>query len=236
MVPPSVACSRTDATCAPTKWRVAPSSAGAGIVDQSGASTVTSRLPFNCQSATSNLNKTMHGREIGSATHEFRYCCSAGPKLGSLFRDGEPHYTRVFRNICRGEFVLMGALETNAKRGALTARGIVMRKLPLLFAAAAVSGLALAATPSSATPLTGGLTSGSTVPQMDEGLVQKVHRWHCRKRWSRRLGWHRHRRACYDDDHYGFGVAPFFSFQFYDDDDDHRRGRKRFKRRRDRHD
>ena len=107
-----------------------------------------------------------------------------------------------------------------------------MRKLPLMFAAAAFGGLALAATPGSAAPLAGGLaTANSSVPLLDEGLVQKVHSWHCRKRWSRRFGWHRHRRACYDNDYYGFGVAPFFSFQFYDDDD-HRHGRKhRFKRR-----
>jgi hypothetical protein len=115
-----------------------------------------------------------------------------------------------------------------------------MKKLSYLFAAAAMSGLALMTTPSSAAPLTGGLIYGSTaIPQIDEGLVQKVHGWHCRKRWSSYRGWHRHRRACYDDDYYGYGypgyglgVAPFFSFQFFDDDD-HRHGRKhRFKRRR----
>jgi hypothetical protein len=113
-----------------------------------------------------------------------------------------------------------------------------MRKLPYLFAAAAVSGLALLASPGSANPLASGLTTGSaTLPILDEGLVQKVHGWHCRKRWTRRRGWHRHRRACYDDDYYygypgyGFGV-PFFSFSFFDDDDHrHRRHHKRrFKR------
>lgn len=110
-----------------------------------------------------------------------------------------------------------------------------MRKLPYLFAAAALSGLALAATPSSATPLSSGLSTGSGLPQLDEGLVQKVHSWHCRKRWSKRRGWHRHRRACYDNDHYGYGlgVAPFFSFQFFDDDDHHgrRHHRRHFRRR-----
>ncbi len=113
-----------------------------------------------------------------------------------------------------------------------------MRKLSYVLAAVALSSLAFATTPSSATPLSSGLTTGSALPQLDEGLVQKVHSWHCRKRWSKRLGWHRHRRACYDDDYgsygygypgYGLGIAPFFSFQFYDDDDHHHR---RYHRRR----
>ena len=111
-----------------------------------------------------------------------------------------------------------------------------MRKLPYLLAAAALSGLALTATPSSAGPLASGLTNGNAaLPQMDEGLVQKIHGWHCRKRFSNRRGWHRHRRACYDSDYnrgyyyghpgYGFGF-PFFSFSIYDDDNDHRRHRR----------
>ena len=115
-----------------------------------------------------------------------------------------------------------------------------MRKLPYLFAAAAVSSLALLASPGSASPLASGLTVGSSaLPTLDEGLVQKVHGWHCRKRWSSYRGWHRHRRACYDDDyHYGYGFpgygfgVPFFSFSFFDDDDHHRRRfhKKRFRR------
>jgi hypothetical protein len=109
-----------------------------------------------------------------------------------------------------------------------------MRKIPYLLAAAAISGLALT-TPGSASPLTGGLTSGTAaIPELGEGLVQKVHGWHCRKRYSHRRGWHRHRRACYDDYSYryhpgytyGYG-APFFSFYFYDDDGRRRRGHRR---------
>jgi hypothetical protein len=98
-----------------------------------------------------------------------------------------------------------------------------MRKIPYLLAAAAISGFALSATPGIASPLAGGLTSGNvTVPEASEGLVQKVHGWHCRKRWSRYRGWHRHRRACYRDYSYryrpyrhgfGFGV-PFVGFSF----------------------
>jgi hypothetical protein len=73
-----------------------------------------------------------------------------------------------------------------------------MNRIPYLIAAAAISGLALTANPASASPLTSGL-GGATVPEFNEGLVQKVHGYHCRKRW----GWyrghkylHRHRRAC----------------------------------------
>jgi len=116
-----------------------------------------------------------------------------------------------------------------------------MRKVSYLLAAAALSGLALSATPSSASPLASGLASGGAVPQLDEGLIQKVHGWHCRKRWSKRWGWHRHRRACYDDDYgyypysygypgYGLGFAPFFGFTFFDDDDHHHRRHHRWRR------
>jgi hypothetical protein len=115
-----------------------------------------------------------------------------------------------------------------------------MKKVPYLLAAAAISGLALSATPSSANPLANGLASGNVaIPQASDGLVQKVHSWHCRKRFSRRLGWHRHRRACYDDDYsYGYGYpgigfgAPFFAFQFFDDDDGRRHHRRKFRRKR----
>jgi hypothetical protein len=114
-----------------------------------------------------------------------------------------------------------------------------MKKLSYLAAAAAIGGFVLAATPASASPLASGLTTGSAaVPQLDEGLVQKVHGWHCSRKWSKRLGKHRHRRACYDDDYghygypgaYGFG-APFFSFSIFDDDDHHGRRGKKFRRR-----
>lgn len=116
-----------------------------------------------------------------------------------------------------------------------------MRKLPYLCAAAALSGLALFSAPGSATPVASGLATGGTaVPTLTQDLVQKVHGWHCRKRWSKRAGWHRHRRACYDDygyyddyDYYdygypgyGLGFAPFFGFQFFDDDDHHFRGHR----------
>jgi hypothetical protein len=116
-----------------------------------------------------------------------------------------------------------------------------MRKLPLLMAAAAIGALGFTAGPSMASPLAGGLTNG-TLPELNEGLVQKVHGWHCRKRY----GWfrghkyrHRHRRACddYYDDYsygyspyvygspyaYGFG-GPFIGFSF--GDGGHRRHRR----------
>jgi hypothetical protein len=94
-----------------------------------------------------------------------------------------------------------------------------MRKIPYLIAAAAISGFALSATPGIASPLAGGLTGGNvTVPEASEGLIQKVHGYHCRKRYSHRRGWHRHRRAChysyrYRPYRYGFG-APFVAFSF----------------------
>lgn len=86
-----------------------------------------------------------------------------------------------------------------------------MRKLPLLMAAAAIGALGFTAGPSMASPLAGGLTSGA-VPELNEGLVQKVHGWHCR----RRFGWyrghkyrHRHRRACDNYDDYSYGYSPY---------------------------
>jgi len=97
----------------------------------------------------------------------------------------------------------------------------------LLLAAAAISGLAFA-TPSSATPLASGAAIGNnTIPTANEGLVQKVHGWHCRRKYTNRRGWHRHRRACNDYDDYGFygypgyayGLgAPFITFGFSDFD------------------
>lgn len=76
------------------------------------------------------------------------------------------------------------------------------------------------------------------MPALNEGIVQKVHGWHC----SRRYGWwkgrkwrHRHLRACddYDDDYYpytygGYYPGPFISFGYsdFDDDDDGHRGYK----------
>ena len=113
-----------------------------------------------------------------------------------------------------------------------------MRSLPYLIAAAAISGLALSAAPSSASPLASGLTSGNaTLPEMSEGLVQKVHGYHCRKRFGWYRGdkyWHRHRRAC----HYSYRhrpyyySAPSFGLFFNFDDDDGRRGRRGHKGRR----
>ena len=107
-----------------------------------------------------------------------------------------------------------------------------MRKLWSLVAAAALGGLAMAATPASASPLASGVLNGSAaLPSLEEGLVQKVHGWHCRKKKGWYHGhrrWHRHWRACEDYDYsyyrrpyyydpypryYGLG-GPFLSFQF----------------------
>lgn len=121
-----------------------------------------------------------------------------------------------------------------------------MRKLTSLFAAAAIVGLASLTSASSASPIGAGLSGLDAVPSIaSDDLVQKAHGWHCRKRY----GWyrghkyrHRHRRACYDDDYYGYDDSyhggypfyglPFFSFQFFDDDDHHHHGFRRHKHRR----
>jgi hypothetical protein len=112
------------------------------------------------------------------------------------------------------------------REGIILKRKHMMRKLPYLVAAVAISGLALSAGPGSASPLAGGLANGS-VTELNEGLVHKVHRWHCRARkgWYRgKYRWHRHRRACRDYDDYYY-PRPGISFYFYDDDDG-RRGKR----------
>jgi hypothetical protein len=126
-----------------------------------------------------------------------------------------------------------------------------MRNPKYLLAAAAMGGLLALPQTSSASPLGVGLAaSGSTIPMITDGLVQKVHGWHCRKRKGWYHGhrvWHRHRRACYDYDYddydyYDYSYYPyyaypfpFFSFHFDDDDDDfhgrhHFRGKRKFKK------
>jgi hypothetical protein len=111
-----------------------------------------------------------------------------------------------------------------------------MRKLSYLFAVAAIGGLTSLAPASSAGPIAGEMVRANrAVPVAGDNLI-KVHGWHCRRRYSRRLGWHRHRRACYDYDdyddydhgyypyHYG-APYPFFSFSFGDFDRRHHRRR-----------
>jgi hypothetical protein len=116
-----------------------------------------------------------------------------------------------------------------------------MKKASYLIGAFAIGAAALATSPSSANPLAGGLAI-ATSPSSAEAFVQKVHGNHCKRKFSNRRGWHRHRRACYgynnyyyDDDYYddyyndyayygypyrrypygypGYGLGfPFFSF------------------------
>ena len=111
-----------------------------------------------------------------------------------------------------------------------------MRKLSYVFAIAAVTGFASLSPASSAGPLAGGLAGAETMAAVGGNLVQKVHSWHCRKRYGWYRGhkrWHRHSRACYDsydyyddyDNYYPYPFVhggPFFSF-YFDDDDHHRR-------------
>jgi hypothetical protein len=109
-----------------------------------------------------------------------------------------------------------------------------MRNLKYMVAAAALGSIVALPQASSAGPLPGGLLAGSSTPALDDGLVQKVHGYHCRKRKGWYHGhrvWHRHYRACHrsyydDDDYYDNGyyapyaysypyyTAPFFAFSF----------------------
>jgi hypothetical protein len=100
-----------------------------------------------------------------------------------------------------------------------------MRNLKYVFAVAVIGGLMALPQTSSANALASGLGSlGNEIPAMADGLLQKVHGWHCRKRkgWFRgdRV-WHRHRKACYDysyydDDDYDYGYRqPYYAYPYY---------------------
>jgi hypothetical protein len=78
-----------------------------------------------------------------------------------------------------------------------------MRRFSFLLAAVAIGGVVLCANPSSAGPLASGLVSGIAA-EFSDGLVQKVHGYHCKQRkgWYRgKRRWHRHARACRDSDY-----------------------------------
>ena len=112
-----------------------------------------------------------------------------------------------------------------------------MRNLKYVLTATAIGGLLGAvALPSSAAPLIS--TGMKAMPYHAEPLVHKIHGWHCRKRYGWYHGhkyWHRHRRACYDDDYDAYDdydgyssyspyyAYPFPYFSFYYDDDRHHR-------------
>jgi hypothetical protein len=100
-------------------------------------------------------------------------------------------------------------------------------RLPFLIIAAAVSSFALSSGSTSASPLASGIASGNALPELSDGLVQKVHGWHCRKRYGWYHGhkwWHRHRRACDDYGYYpySYGTPFVFGFSFGDFDRHHR--------------
>jgi hypothetical protein len=90
-----------------------------------------------------------------------------------------------------------------------------MRKLSYVFAVAALGGLTSLAPASSAGPIAGEMARvNGAVPVASEGLIQKVHGWHCRRRYGWYHGhkyWHRHRRACYDYDDYDYGYYPYYA-------------------------
>jgi hypothetical protein len=101
-----------------------------------------------------------------------------------------------------------------------------MHKLPYLLAIAAVCGLALGPMHSAANPLANGLRfSSSTVTELRDSTVQKVHRWHCQRRkgWYKgKTRWHRHPKACRDYGYanpypgYYWGGAPLPYYGYYE--------------------
>ena len=100
-----------------------------------------------------------------------------------------------------------------------------MQTLKYLFAAAALGSLVALPQSSSASPLGVGLTSaGPATSEVTDGLVQKVHGYHCGKRrgWYRGdRRWHRHRKACKrrynDDDDYSYYRPGRYDRPYYDD-------------------
>lgn len=104
-----------------------------------------------------------------------------------------------------------------------------MRNLKYLCTAAALGSLMLFPQTSSAAPFGSALgAAGQAAPVVADGLVQKVHGWHCYKRRGWYHGhrvWHRHRRACYkqryydddyDDDYYNYGYyRPYQAYPYY---------------------
>jgi hypothetical protein len=57
-----------------------------------------------------------------------------------------------------------------------------MKGLSFLLVVAAISGLALISTSSSASPLASGIALGTTFPELNEGLVQNVQIGSCREK------------------------------------------------------
>ena len=98
-----------------------------------------------------------------------------------------------------------------------------MHKQKFLMASLAVGALLSWANAAEASPLRLGLASGASVSQLERGLVEKVHRWHCQRRkgWDRgKTRWHRHPRACRDYDlvhpysrpYWGYAPLPYYGY------------------------
>ncbi len=101
-----------------------------------------------------------------------------------------------------------------------------MRNLKYLLAAAAIGSFMVLPQTSSASPLGVGLTSaGPATSEINNGLVQKVHGYHCEKRkgWYRGdRQWHRHSKACKrryndDDDYSHYRPRRSYDQRYYDD-------------------
>ena len=106
-----------------------------------------------------------------------------------------------------------------------------MRNLKYLLAAVAIGSFMALPQTSSASPLAAGLgTANSGTPAIAEGLVHKVHGWHCGKKkgwYHGKRYWHRHSKAChrrydrsyyyddYDDDYYDYSYYRPYRYHAY---------------------
>jgi hypothetical protein len=101
-----------------------------------------------------------------------------------------------------------------------------MAKLTSLFATVTMGILLFSADPLFASPLGKAVQTGDRVAfDLENGLLQKVHRWHCerRKGWYKgKRTWHRHRRACRNRDYLQpypgsyWGPAPLPYYGYYE--------------------
>ena len=93
-------------------------------------------------------------------------------------------------------------------------------------AAILIAGAAIFTMGSSAPSLALALVGADQIKRVgaaNAGLVQKVHGWHCsrrygwvghrhRRRWHSHRRWHRHRRACYSYYNYRYDYGPYIYY------------------------
>jgi hypothetical protein len=71
-----------------------------------------------------------------------------------------------------------------------------MLTMKIICLCAAMSLIALGASTGSAASLLSGSAIGEAASPFRNPTVQKVHGRHCKRQWSKKRGWHRHRQAC----------------------------------------